>query len=305
MTTGKTSLLLGTACLLLSACPLDDAQWPDPADLAPDWQVDKLRILGIQADPPEIRPGETATFRALIADPRAASGAVVWIACPESEGGDFGCGLSGDFDFTDATPEELAEQGFIGFEPFLQPRYVAAPDSLDGLTTFEALDGIYVTVQLAILPQSVLDGGFGGDFDFNEVEVGYKRLVVSSVDEPNANPEIARFSVDGVTVPPGAVVEIDRGESYELGIDLVPGADETYLYTNKDGVTEERHEEPYVAWFSTGGTVREPVTLFGYFSSTWRAPSAVNATSEGTWYAVVRDRRGGMAWTTQRWRVRP
>ena len=259
--------------LLLTACPLGNELYPDPVDLTPDWQVDKLRILGIQADPPEIRPGEAATFRALVADPRGKSGAVVWIACPESEGGDFGCGLDGDFDFRNATPAELAEQGFIGFEPVLQPRYVAPADSLDGLDEFESLDGVYVTVQLAILPQEVLDGGFSGDFDFNEVEVGFKRLVVSSVDAPNANPDIAAFTVDGVPVPEGTVVEVERGETYELGMVLAEGADEFYSYTNAEGVTEERHEEPFATWFSTGGQVREGVTLFGFNESTWRAPA--------------------------------
>jgi hypothetical protein len=299
--------------LLLTACPIGNNRFPKPVDLTPGWLVDKLRVLAIRADPPEIRPGETATFEALVIDPDGTAGATIWIACPpeDDDGVGFGCGLDGEFDFTEATPDELAEAGFIGFEPVLQPRFLAPPDTLDGLDEREAAEGVYVLVQVATLPQDVLDGGFedGGAFDFNEVEVAYKRVIVSDAPTPNNNPEVAGWFVEGVEVPAGTTVEFDRGQEYEIGIQLQDGSVEVYQYLNPDGDLEERTEEPYLKWYTTGGNMVEDATLFPFLEATWRSPEddvegEAPEPTEGTFWAVVRDRRGGFAWSELSWKLR-
>jgi hypothetical protein len=113
------------------------------------------------------------------------------------------------------------------------------------------------------------------------------------------------MSVDGVEIPSGTVVELDRDQPYEIGARLAEGSVQTYTYLNRDGEAEERTEEPYIHWYSDGGTVEEEITLFPFLESTWRSPIPEDGKrNRGTIWAVVRDRRGGMAWASLDWRIR-
>jgi len=298
--------LLAAAALSVAGCPIGNNKFPKPADLSPAWRIDKLRVLGVRADPPEARPGERVTFEALIIDPQQESGGVVWIACPPAEDGGtgFGCGLSGDLDFAAGS-----DQGIIGFQPGLDPSYTPPADILDDLEEEDRAEGTYQLIQLAVIPDGVLDDGFGsGDFgadiDFNQVEVGYKRLVVSEARTPNRNPEVGGFSVDGWSVAADAVIEVDPGETYDLGLYLPATAIERYVFEQGDGTLEIRREEPFVTWYASGGALLETETLFPYLDVTWTAPETDAEVTAGSWWAVVRDRRGGMAWAEQRWRLR-
>jgi hypothetical protein len=307
------------AALTLGGCPIGNNKFPKPADLSPAWRIDKLRVLAVVADPPEVRPGETATFRALIVDPQGDRGATVWLACPSDGGGiGFGCAIDPAFDFTTATPDELAAAGFIGFEPFLSPTYTAPADLLDGLDARAAAEGAYVTVTVSVLPADVLAELTSGEadptaaLDFSSVQVAYKRLVVSTAVTPNHNPEIVRFTAEGAPLPPGATLVVDAGETYEIGAELAEGAVESYLYKGPDGVWQERVEEPYIHWYTDGGTMQEEITLHPYLQADWVAPDPDAERDEGdpapptsgTLWAVVRDRRGGMSWAELPWRLR-
>ncbi len=289
--------------LFVSACAIGDAQVPDPADLSPEWLVDRLRVLAIRADPPEAAPGTEVRFEALLVDPFQESGVVVWLACPAEGDFDAGCPLDPSFDFTGATEQEREDAGFIGFEPLIPARYTPPESLFDGLTEFEKQDGVYVIVQIAALPSSVLTEPDNEAFDFNQVEVAYKRLVVSTA-SPNQNPIIASLSVDGVEPPTGAIVEVDYAQDYLLGARTEVGSDETYVYTNEDGVAEERHEEPYLKWYTDGGAIQRSTSIFGYYQTVWRSPPRGSPVTDGTWWVVARDRRGGIGWFAQPWRVR-
>lgn len=295
------------ASCLLGGCVINSERWARPVDLAQSWMVDRTRILGIRAEPAEIEPGQRASLEALIA---MAPGAdeqlgLLWLACPE-EGP--GCSTDlGGFDIETATPEELEALGFIGFEPGLPPAYTAPTSILEPLDDTERLEGLNVLVQLTAFPLDELAGATEATepepLDFNEIEAGYKRLVVSEAPTPNNNPELVGLTVDGQSIPAGIeVVRVEPGQAYDLGILLAEGAGrEVYAYLNSDGQIEERVEEPYATWYTTGGEVIEPVTLWPYMESTWIAPDEADA--QGTWYVVVRDRRGGMSWWLQDWQV--
>lgn len=302
------SAWIATLALTLAGCPIGNNKYAKPKDLSPSWRIDKLRVLAVRADPPEILPGETATFTALVTDPDGESGAIVWLACPPDDNGGigFGCSIDPSFDFTNATPDDLAAAGFIGFEPLIPAVYTAPADLLDGLDEFQQRDGEYVLVQIAVLPKALLDEGFdGASFDFNELEAGYKRLVVSTETQPNHNPVVSALLVDGVAIPEGTVVEVDAGESYKLTPVLQEGSVEIYDYTDDDGLTTKRNEEPYFEWYADGGTVTVSASLFPYLDGEWQAPAADDeGPKAGTWWSVVRDRRGGMNWIAREWRVR-
>lgn len=288
--------------LLLAGCVINGDKYPRPRDLTPNWLVDRTRILGISAEPPEAGPGAPVTFSALIGnatgeDPELA---VVWLACPvDDEGNGFGCATDlGAIDLEDPDPDALAELGLIGFQPFFEPSYTVPPEILDGLDDRQRLEGRYVLIQLLALPLATIEDPVG-EIDFAEVESAYKRLIVSEAPTPNHNPEILGFTVDGAAVPPGVVVYVEPEQSYAIGVDVPESAVETYEYLPTDGPAETRVEEPYASWYSTDGEIGEEVTLWPYLEADWTAP--VDRGTTGTWHAVVRDRRGGMAWFSQAW----
>ncbi|MEQ1564955.1 MAG: hypothetical protein ABMA64_04905 [Myxococcota bacterium] len=300
----------------LAGCVIGGDKYPRPRDLEDDWSVTRTRLLGVASEPAEARPGDRVTFEALFGhppgDPEALS--VVWLACPVTDDTDWTGGCATDFgaiDFDDPDPAALAELGFIGFEPGLPPAYQVPADLLDGLDDAARLEGVYVMVQLFALPPAALEDP--ENLDFAEVESGYKRLVVSEAATPNHNPPLGAFTVDGSVIPAGATVHLDRLQPYELGVVLAEGAIETYDYLTSDGAVEVRVEEPYVSWFATGGELIESVTLWPSIEATWVSPPAEGQESDfggdpvdsGTWYAVLRDRRGGMSWLEQPWVIDP
>lgn len=292
-------LVVVLAALLSTAgCVIGSEKYQRPRDLEESWLVDRTRLLGVRADPPEIRPGETARFEALLPQPdQEEPWPRVWFACPVTEeGAGFGCNL--DLGGTGSTPTGAADD-FIGLEPGFPPVYTAPGDLLDGLTDeSDRREGVQVLAQVAALPPELLEEGASADIDFNEVELGFKRLVVSEATTPNRNPAIVDFVIDKLPIAPGAEVVVTTGQQYALGVILEEALIERYEYLTSVGELEERREEPYVDWYATGGEVLEPITLYPYPETTWQAP---DRPARGTWFAVVRDRRGGLTWHTQEW----
>lgn len=292
-------LIVLFGALSLGGCVINSESSPRPRDLSESWQVDRTRILAIRAEPPEIAPGEAAVMESLIAGPLQAPPelSLVWLAC--EEGGDFGCAtdLSG-LDFESFDLQAAQEAGLIGFEPGFAPRYVAPPELLDPLPDEERVEGVSVQTQLFAFPPEALAEGAVDDIDFNQIEVGFKRIVVSEALTPNNNPVIAAMTVEGAEIPAAVeAVEVSVDQQYEFGVLLDENLGiEEYLFVNSDGEIEDRIEEPYVAWFSTGGEVTEPVTLWPFLEMTWTAPSEPGPVRL---FAVLRDRRGGMTWHVQ------
>jgi hypothetical protein len=289
--------------LLMSGCVIGSDKYPRPRDLPRPSLVDRLRVLAVKAEPPEARPGDTITFEGLIVDPNEESPVVVWLACPaEDESGvGFGCALDLDaIDFETATLEELAEAGVIGFEPGLSPTYTAPMDLLSALPEEERAEGIYVTIQVMAIPADLFaPEQASGDFDFNQVEIAYKRLIVSEATTPNNNPEIIGFNVDDEEIAAGSIVEVAAGEIVTLEPLFSNESIEVYEYTNSQGITETRTEEPYVTWYTTGGDLLSPYSVHPYRDTAWSSPK--DSDISGIWWAVVRDRRGGMTWYEQPW----
>lgn len=278
---------------LLSGCVINSDSVQRPRDLEPTWLVTKPRLLSVRADPAEARPGEEVRFSALLVDPNDEIETVLWIACGQADGGGgFGC------------IDE--EQEVIGIEPFQPPVYTTPSDLLEGLDEAERLEGRYINVQVTGLPPTDIDE-IGDDFDFdsidfNQIEAGYKRVVVSEATTPNLNPEVTGFLAEGNPLPPDTLLELDPGQPYQVGITLNEDLIELYEFLNSEGVVEERVEQPYITWFTTSGEFGQPFSLYPFVEVSFRAPD--ESGTEGTLWAVVRDRRGGQTWTSQAFIVR-
>ncbi len=289
--------LLITMASLLGGCVIGSDKWQRPRDLDPAWLVDRTRVLGMQAEPPELVPGQAASFSVLAPDPEGALGGKLWIACSPEQTTPFGCAVDLSVLDGEPTPEELIAAGVIGMEPGFAPAWAPPTDALDDLEPEDRLEGVQYTVQVIGLPGEGLDTGEG--IDFASFEIGYKRVVVSEAPTPNANPEISGFTVEGAYITTDTVVLVDPGQTYELGLMIPDESIEVYEYVNPEGVVEERVEQPYAQWYSTDGDEMEETTLYPFVQANWTAPAASGAT--GSWYSVVRDRRGGVAWIERRW----
>lgn len=281
--------------------------------LSQPWQLDRLRVLAVQAEPAEPRPGDLVQLEALYYLPAWKTLELsVWFACLPEQADEFGCevdpaaldALEG-VDPEALTPEEqaalleqLLDAGLIGVEPWFSPTWVAPADALDGLDEAARLEGVSAVINISAVPT----GATGED----EVEIAYKRLPISEATTPNHNPAITGFTVGGEVVAPGATVACGWGDVLELEPVLGEDTLETYTYRASDGTEEERVEEPYVTWYTEAGAFDQPYSLYPQTAVQWTAPAsatdrhgdAADAAGQDSVrvIAVIRDRRGGMGW---------
>lgn len=280
--------------LLLHACTT--------AEVSQAYEIDRLRILAVAAEPAEPRPGDTVSFSALVVSPVVPVALTTWFVCFLDGGADFGCAIDpaiteelAGLDPESLTPEELAdlyaqllEAGLIGVDPFLPPTWTVPDDALDGLTEAEKLEGRIATLTLTSIPE-------GESVDEDDLELAYKRVPVSLASTPNHNPVILGIRVDGVEVAPGSRLRLDRGQAYTLEVVVDEASIETYAYVNPDGVEEIRAEEPYYGWYLQEGSFDQTLTLDPFREVEYTTPVAPSLLEQSVW-VVARDRRGGMAW---------
>ncbi|NOY24967.1 MAG: hypothetical protein GXP62_03755 [Oligoflexia bacterium] len=298
-----TIALLGTAC--------------GSQGLSQAWQLDRLRILAVRAEPAEPRPGDDVSFEALYYVPDGGNIALsLWFACLPQAADDFGCTMDSSVDSSalsdlagidpeTMTPKEqaalyqqLIDAGLIGAEPFMAPTWTAPADALDGLNDTARLEGVSAVVNITAIP----DSSTGAD----DTELAYKRLPISEASTPNHNPDITGFTIDGEPVKPGGQIDRIWGQDVQIEPILADDAIETYLYRTADGTDEQRQEEPYVTWYAEDGSFDQPYGLYPYLTATWSPPLPQSAQAappfisdevrEITLIAVARDRRGGMGW---------
>ncbi len=282
--------------------------------LSQSWQLDRLRVLGVQAEPAEPQPGDTVVFRSLVYVPYGETLAgTVWFACLPEGSTDFGCTL--DESLTDAlsgdleslSPEEqlalfqqAQEAGLIGFEPLFSPTWTIPDDALASLTEDERREGRSAVVNLTALPEG------GEETAETDVELAYKRVPVSLAETPNRNPAVTGVLVerkDGEgdratyteVLAEDGTFTVESGATYRLTPLLEEGSIETYTYRTSSGAEEQRTEEPYFTWYAEYGQYDQADSLFPILDVEWTAPKGGFA---GVLVAVARDRRGGMDWAT-------
>ncbi len=268
-------------------------------DLADEWDLDRLRLLAVRAEPAEPRPGDAVTFTSLAYVPGGAPWSAIWFACVA--GSELGCSfdpsvLEGLDDMGSLTPEEQAElfatlaaAGLIGVEPGLPPSWVVPADALAGLTEAEALEGTSATVQVTLTTATPEDEG--------DTELVLRRVPISLAPTPNQNPDVEVFEVEGNALAAGEALRVDAGRSYDLKATLA-GALEEYAYVTTEGVEETRTEELEWRWYTDVGTLGGGIPSFEEDEPesgtvTWNTPNDAGA---GVLHAVVLDGRGGMGW---------
>lgn len=266
-------------------------------DFSEEWELDRLRLLAIRAEPAEPRPGDVVQFSALRYVPDGAEWSALWIACVA--GSEQGCSFDPALLERLETIDQLSQQelmqliadlqaaGLIGIQPGFDPVWPVPEDALAGLSDAEAVEGLSATIQVNLGTEA-------------DQELVLKSIPVSLAATPNHNPDVVGMLV-GQVPHSGAPVRVQGGRP----IDLVATASplESYQYTTTDGRVEERSESYSWRWYINGGELGTdlgvptlPDAEEGVLSIfTWTPPKEPGSYEVDV---VVLDGRGGMGWRT-------
>jgi hypothetical protein len=258
----------GAGCVLLV---LDGCQsFSDP----PVTFVAGLRVLGMQAEPPQIAPGASTTVTALVVDTNGGTPTSSWSQCllPPLPG------QTVNTDCVDGSAGAALQPIGDGLTiPFTMPQVTAS-----SLGAPDATGGVYLPLVAAVeaSPQSL---------------TAVYRLRLADADPANTNPTIADvFSVDATgamsALDAAAPTPVPSGGSLTLTVSFTP--DSAQSYTAADGTVTT--ETLTTSWFCTAGDLSVEKT------STTQPQTVLNLDqrlpSSGTQidlYAVSRDERGG------------
>jgi hypothetical protein len=247
-----------TTVLFSGAC---SAKLPDP------YVIEDLRVLAIVAEPPEIRPGDTARVTVYVAHPQNESSPFVRFSrCPVrlANEGDFVCEENAALTLSEgfAKPEGNGLSSFT-FE------YVAPTDVLDARDTFREV----------LLAHTELGP---------EHTDALKRIVISRSFQRNKNPVLnAVYFVRGEPVAPSGIA---AGSEYIVVPDHDPNALESYALEDDDGENQLLIEEPFFSWSCAGGCAIDTPVSYAFSSITFTPNEETSAL-----YLVMRDGRGGEA----------
>jgi hypothetical protein len=287
--------------------------------------IDKLRVLAVRAEPPEVAPGAPTRLGRLAVEPPVPSAtddagalaplSTLWLACglPSGVSVPLPCGVGPD------------APGFQVIGSDAEVSYTPDGSSLGSDGTGEVL----LTVVVADTPGGAAGclagvGQSGLPAEPDRCVIALKRLTVSDparvLAPPNANPSLTSFTVEDSGGAPEPLA--DASMSYASASYAVAGKAMTLATTRADGAAEIKPDGTYealsISWFSDGGKIdggrsaldppgcssqadcakKPPVSGA---STSWDPPGAKpqpTAAPDGTvrFWAVVRDDRGGVNW---------
>jgi hypothetical protein len=297
--------------------------------------IDKLRVLAVRAEPPEVAPGETTALDLLAVEPplpQLDGGmpqplSAVWLACalPVSTSSPTPCGVgSGVVSPPSCKDQPSAALCVIGTD--LTASY--APDV--GVLAGAASTQILVTVAIADTSSGAIGcladiaNNNGRPTNPDHCVVALKRLSVSDPAQRagavNHNPTLADFSASS---PGGFKEALDDGNGAWLYAPAANKAEWTIIADRSDDAAEKKPDGTYealtVSWFTTAGHLDGGRSLYlppgctdpskcadrlpeSGASTSWFAPTAaqaaavVDASGLAQFWAVIRDDRGGVGW---------
>lgn len=284
----------------------------------PETLVEALRVLSVTAEPPEVSPGESASLGVLWSDPSRLGQptTVLWVGC-QPDPLDLGRTTCSDATIllkptliTDY-PEDLQ---LLGFGPVAS--YLPKADVFSVLPEDDPIrhNGT-VGVVLALVVGEEVDPLATGDKlrgYFERIEnretqavAAIARVLVSERTPKNQNPTIGRLTVAGAPHPPHARLQVRAGQRLALRVSVPEAARETYTLKQPSGLVEET-EAIVGAWYSSSGRFSQArFDVFDAPETEFVAPGSAEAPDDpvperrtGTVYLVVRDDRGGQAFTS-------
>jgi hypothetical protein len=186
----------------------------------------------------------------------------------------------------------------------------ARPQSTVGIVSI-ACPGELALAASSQLPFRCTEAGTGRELGLDEYVLGMKRVFVRELDR-NQNPVIASVLFDGVEWPADEVKQVDACDSDDNEYDDCPKSLRHQLaaYATAESFEAGRDEhgrafseQVVVQYYATEGIFKDD-TRIGEEPETGWVARKLAAGKELTLWFVIRDDRGGAAWTTRRVFVR-
>jgi len=276
------------------------------SDFDPGSYLGSLRLMGIEADLPIAHPGETVALEALFSNRDALPLEWAWATCTEP---------------ASSTPESC----FEALDPDsrvegvdLSQHAVTIPEDILENVAEDSRDAVFLGVVAVLCPGQLVEGDTRGvpfacedesgrRLELHEFQVGFRRIRVREEDR-NANPVIEGLTWQGESWGANEIPEVDAcGEDSfakcpaEQRYEVSALVDEPEEGTDEFG--SEFHEQQIVQYYATHGRFEYEVRIGSDSTNRWVATDTLSG-DVVTLYAVVRDDRGGLAFTSRRLRVR-
>ncbi len=285
--------------------------------------IDRWRVLAIQADHPEARPGMDVTFRPLVVTPDGAQALhgqdgvrFEWVACvrPEEPPGLSGlqydpedpseaCGAARiRLDLTTAGDGSATLPGSVTALAWPAPGEASAEaseifgDAIDPAVVARLLEtvGLLLTVELTV------------EEDGEHIMTAYKRITLVDREDLGTNPPPPRVRVGDTWVTGRDVAEPWTCEPEDGTAPVLPPDEEVVLAPDPDddgwreeywvlditGTLTQVRERPYYAFLSTDGTFDQEITRAPIREELWVTPEEPG---DYPLWLVVRDGHGGMS----------
>ena len=249
-------------------------------DLPDYFRLDKLRVLAIQADTPEVNPSSgpvTVNLKPVLSGVNGAQSALTYQLETCADPG-VGYGI-----FPVCTQDPLRPAAQTGSLTLPSPNYtgpvaetltVSVPSYVfAGRNEQDKFNGVAYLVLLTVSSPN------------GEIARAFRRLVATTRTPLNTNPTLTAIQVAG------ANITNSPGVAADLAAVIGTGA-ESYSVKILDGTLSPRKETLTISWFSAGGSFK-----FSRTDSTsvnaWTPPAA-GTTGPIFLYAIIRDDRGGV-----------
>jgi len=281
-------------------------------------EVEKLRVLGIRAEPPALGPGESAELTALVYEPDGDEIAYRWSWCPlpTTALNGYEC-LLDEQQFAALADQILPGAGELvpSFELSTEPEatfdYIVDPGLLqqvcEQVSTFEVPG-------LALLPDCerslvitiTLEVSAGGE---SLTAIKELPLFYDEAEADNENPSIGQVTA---ALGDGAPFVLDESDptvlaakrSHRITADVAASQSQVFVPapTEDEPDPEPERETLFMTWFVTGGSTEYQRTSFidgdvgmeVLQNNSWKTPDDA---LEGTLFLVLQDKRGGVGWT--------
>lgn len=240
-------------------------------DFASRSEILDYRVLGLEADPPEVGPEGSVRLTAHDLDPEGRPVSYAWTLCLYSVGPlvDFACAdpaLAFDLQGGRTVDLDLAAYDLRAF--------------VDALGGVPRADGTFATLSDGFDVYVVLESGPAAGPRTRSV----KRVRVREGGDPNRNPTAA-LRVSAERAAPGSTVTLT----------VVPGSDARETFDGAEG--GRATEELVYAWYSTGGELASALTYGDDTEVELDLPAEPGPVDVAL---AVRDGRGGLAVVTRR-----
>lgn len=280
------------------------ASCSDPIpDFSPASLIDKLRILGVRAEPADIAPRQSTRLDALIADPLDGAREInsLWIICPPvSEGASSPC--TQEQMVRDPTTLFSSPPDGIVVVPFQSSiSYQAPANALDGLAEGSAARtrGVTVAILLVVFEGHDVEALKTGQV---EMQVALKQIRIAPPEASlNQNPRVGNVTLEGAEWMPDSIGEATAGMAVRLAASATDGSVETFTRVLSDGTASEETETMAFSWYTTKGTYRSTLNANARTGNgeSIRLDLPSRANEAVTLHLVLRDARGGIDWVTR------